>query len=101
YTSLLLLHSFPTRRSSDLAALSNVPFDSLNFRHDRFQSAAEIHRVTALSIWHEPCLYACASDQGASGADRRCLIAGAGRSRGLRSEEHTSELQSPDHLVCR
>src|SRR5258708_28073977 len=25
-------------------------------------------------------------------ADRRCLV---------RSEEHTSELQSPDHLVCR
>src|SRR5207244_11812728 len=25
----------------------------------------------------------------------------AGRSRMLRSEEHTSELQSPDHLVCR
>src|SRR5438552_15209805 len=24
-----------------------------------------------------------------------------GRGRGLRSEEHTSELQSPDHLVCR
>src|SRR5258708_21439103 len=23
------------------------------------------------------------------------------RSRGSRSEEHTSELQSPDHLVCR
>src|SRR5258708_15545823 len=23
------------------------------------------------------------------------------RDRGLRSEEHTSELQSPDHLVCR
>src|SRR5258708_25270251 len=24
-----------------------------------------------------------------------------GRARGQRSEEHTSELQSPDHLVCR
>src|SRR5258708_40005936 len=30
------------------------------------------------------------------------VSAGAGRHRaGLRSEEHTSELQSPDHLVCR
>src|SRR5258708_29298892 len=26
---------------------------------------------------------------------------GTGRTRLLRSEEHTSELQSPDHLVCR
>src|SRR5258708_27628114 len=25
----------------------------------------------------------------------------AGRSHNVRSEEHTSELQSPDHLVCR
>src|SRR5258708_26424609 len=25
----------------------------------------------------------------------------SGRRRGRRSEEHTSELQSPDHLVCR
>src|SRR5207244_13382889 len=31
---------------------------------------------------------------GTSCADRRCL-----RGRGTRSEEHTSELQSPDHLV--
>src|SRR5258708_24671248 len=29
-------------------------------------------------------------------------VVGAGRRRrGVRSEEHTSELQSPDHLVCR
>src|SRR5438552_12954393 len=26
---------------------------------------------------------------------------GGGRARSRRSEEHTSELQSPDHLVCR
>src|SRR5258708_22233865 len=34
----------------------------------------------------------------------RCGISresGAGRSGKVRSEEHTSELQSPDHLVCR
>src|SRR5207244_13564885 len=28
-------------------------------------------------------------------------IDGASRGMGIRSEEHTSELQSPDHLVCR
>src|SRR5947208_12652597 len=31
--------------------------------------------------------------------DSRCRL--GSRSTGLRSEEHTSELQSPDHLVCR
>src|SRR5258708_18475330 len=33
--------------------------------------------------------------------DRRGGAHGAGLPRGRRSEEHTSELQSPDHLVCR
>src|SRR5258708_20365989 len=38
---------------------------------------------------------------------RRCMVLGAGSGRTgdactqHRSEEHTSELQSPDHLVCR
>src|SRR5258708_25686885 len=30
-----------------------------------------------------------------------CPRAASGTPRGARSEEHTSELQSPDHLVCR
>src|SRR5947208_5812076 len=34
------------------------------------------------------------------GADLRDRQVGQGRGQ-LRSEEHTSELQSPDHLVCR
>src|SRR5947208_8242783 len=36
-------------------------------------------------------------------ADRCERVPGAGEGRALarRSEEHTSELQSPDHLVCR
>src|SRR5438552_5571623 len=41
--------------------------------------------------------------RGAPGDEsRRRGLGPAGRARGgLRSEEHTSELQSPDHLVCR
>src|SRR5438552_6003235 len=36
------------------------------------------------------------------GSHFRCSIARrVSTSTGLRSEEHTSELQSPDHLVCR
>src|SRR5207244_4616802 len=31
----------------------------------------------------------------------RVFVEDAHQERGLRSEEHTSELQSPDHLVCR
>src|SRR5438552_10373006 len=61
------LHSFPTRRSSDL-----VP----EFDFGR-------------STYARPFPHAHSSHP-------------AGRARGsARSEEHTSELQSPDHLVCR
>src|SRR5258708_22270367 len=37
-------------------------------------------------------------DRRGSIAERRGRLAGAAA---MRSEEHTSELQSPDHLVCR
>src|SRR5207244_11188632 len=60
------LHSFPTRRSSDLRLL--------------------IHRDSKLRLG---CPY-CSAE-----ATRMSVPWSA------RSEEHTSELQSPDHLVCR
>src|SRR5438552_8348909 len=62
------LHSFPTRRSSDLGAFHHV----IRIGGDRW------------SAWL---------------LTRRSLeLAGPIRPR---SEEHTSELQSPDHFVCR
>src|SRR5258708_16919467 len=36
-----------------------------------------------------------------AGSSMRRLLASTGIASWLRSEEHTSELQSPDHLVCR
>src|SRR5207244_13389710 len=63
------LHSFPTRRSSDLG---------------------EIARGSDETI----------AESGSKDAELR--EAKGGRSeKSHRSEEHTSELQSPDHLVCR
>src|SRR5207244_12325599 len=85
-TSLPHLHSFPTRRSSDL----------------RLQRPGGLARALpqAGSLPEPvpvPRLYA-----------QRGYLLGLlrGRSASLprcphRSEEHTSELQSPDHLVCR
>src|SRR5438552_19177521 len=58
-----VLHSFPTRRSSDLLA------------------------------GH--------SSGGLEGTREPRVTGGTGPPRQQRSEEHTSELQSPDHLVCR
>src|SRR5207244_8122513 len=70
------LHSFPTRRSSDLFVLD----------------VAQLLDV---------------ADGGAEGLDIGEHAGGFGGGHdgdsegSLRSEEHTSELQSPDHLVCR
>src|SRR5437764_10118504 len=66
------LHSFPTRRSSDLGAA---------FPADRPEMAQQIR-------FHR-------NDRGGRGG------AGAAVSSVKRSEEHTSELQSPMYLVCR
>src|SRR5437870_7896955 len=67
-------HSFPTRRSSDLIAMS--PRFSLSG-----PSSGKERTSVALS------------------APRNCRL--SSRIRLSRSEEHTSELQSRGHLVCR
>src|SRR5207248_9297777 len=93
----LYLHSFPTRRSSDLSVCS-------------IQARLSIARA-GFSVPAEPREYAqvprgCWAAQVAS---RRSVQAARYRGRSLeqtptrlyRSEEHTSELQSPYDLVCR
>src|SRR5437763_17191153 len=69
------LHSFPTRRSSDLAVIAREH----QFRRTSFKMPAAI-----IGVLVEP-----AAVHEARGA------------RPARSEEHTSELQSPMYLVCR
>src|SRR5437870_5924594 len=69
------LHSFPTRRSSDLSPVETSVANP---------SAGHCHR-------QEP------ARAGARAAGKRPK----GGFRPLRSEEHTSELQSRGHLVCR
>src|SRR5207244_5698594 len=69
------LHSFPTRRSSDLAVPAQV-------RHEHAMPGPRERRLPHRA----PPRF----------SRRRACVR-----RGRRSEEHTSELQSPDHLVCR
>src|SRR5699024_12601873 len=76
-----VLHSFPTRRSSDLASRLNSPFFG----------------------FFTPCpAYTCpdAAPTSAAAGGVRSPPAPA-RARRRRSEEHTSELQSRFDLVCR
>src|SRR5207244_11600106 len=81
------LRSFPTRRSSDLAG-------SLAPRQVRRQ----VHSVLAVGATLRGRTRALArSRRAARWTTRAEQLIG----RQDRSEEHTSELQSPDHLVCR
>src|SRR5438445_6698224 len=78
YASQRDLHSFPTRRSSDLAQLWY-----LHIGHRQRPS-------TRL-----PCAV------GGGVSVMAGVIVGVGEIVGVRSEEHTSELQSRQYLVCR
>src|SRR5207244_11161987 len=91
--------SFPTRRSSDLAgdrphaAHIGSSLAELLISRGRLDEAERLlidsRRVLRASTFRAFALFA-EIQLG------RCAL-----ERGNRSEEHTSELQSPDHLVCR
>src|SRR5207253_11207302 len=91
-------HSFPTRRSSDLAVVGIAR-----------QIGAERCRAVRRGAGGgraERAARSGASGGAARAADRRLGAGAAGRALAgavaqLRSEEHTSELQSRGHLVCR
>src|SRR5205807_8237628 len=82
-----LLHSFPTRRSSDLV---RVPVEPEDERHCRRERGDGDHELVDRRREREPM----ASPLGG-------LVVRFGLEHDLRSEEHTSELQSPCNLVCR
>src|SRR5207248_9524200 len=80
------LHSFPTRRSSDLSRMSCCTLRKY-IGHRRTVDEARIRRNSRTPSAGSPVA------AGAAGSRRP--------QRGCRSEEHTSELQSPYDLVCR
>src|SRR5438552_12513213 len=80
------LLSFPTRRSSDLVDAPAV----LDLAVDQANAVLEERRQVAAG---EVAVFI---DR--RGEDGAAVLKIPGR---VRSEEHTSELQSPDHLVCR
>src|SRR5207244_9156956 len=81
------LHPFPTRRSSDL-----VPFLGFPDRE------VWIYRLLEHQSKHDPMMGLRLYDYMGElwRLQSTCI-----RRPPTRSEEHTSELQSPDHLVCR
>src|SRR5437763_11577514 len=85
----LNLHSFPTRRSSDLAGAVGGTFAA-------FMSRAG-HEVMLVDRVAEHVAAINADGLQIEGVQNFCVRVPAL----LRSEEHTSELQSPMYLVCR
>src|SRR5439155_21596113 len=84
------LHSFPTRRSSDLLPRLEVP------RHPAHRRQGGCRGGAPRGPLLRPARFRQLRDDGAhacGGGARHHLEA--------RSEEHTSELQSRGHLVCR
>src|SRR5207253_11233974 len=79
------LHSFPTRRSSDLVQATVL-------------SSSDIHAHNTFE--HPRALEPSSEKLAAGGSPMTYRFAPASVTR-LRSEEHTSELQSRGHLVCR
>src|SRR5690606_42131032 len=89
-------HSFPTRRSSDLSQIARganklgVKTDVLSLTPERVQRTIEIDGYLA----HRARLDLQIASTGFS-------VSAFVRFAQLRSEEHTSELQSRENLVCR
>src|SRR5690625_6697484 len=108
------LHSFPTRRSSDLFSRLPVRDGSgkvLGYLHVKdVLYADETSRTTPIPHWRVRALATVSTDteieevlraMQRSGTHLAGVVAATGDLVGGRSEEHTSELQSRRHLVCR
>src|SRR5690606_39933753 len=94
------LHSFPTRRSSDLALEMDICFETLNeWRKEKTDFSEAIKKAIRPSQgW-----WVRLGRVGASGQHEinPTVYIFNMKNRFKRSEEHTSELQSRENLVCR
>src|SRR5690606_41542289 len=93
------LRSFPTRRSSDLHASLGLPAGHASSRGEQILAT---RRVTRRAVEDDPNADGLGDDELpvnlAVAVDVASVVACDGE---LRSEEHTSELQSRENLVCR
>src|SRR5687768_18104010 len=94
YGVQLVLHSFPTRRSSDLELMTAMP----GIRVKPFIDMRRVSGHLGLAVM----VVAISSCAGVEDAVSRtpATTTGGPSTPGPRSEEHTSELQSRLHLVC-
>src|SRR5690606_40784062 len=86
YGSRPALHSFPTRRSSDLGGAAQAARCNVKRRDGRAVQGTGLDPQAEGRRAHRR---------------SRCKTGGAAQAARCRSEEHTSELQSRENLVCR
>src|SRR5690625_5309063 len=86
------LHSFPTRRSSDLSQNEAAQKHLLNMQEEMDKTGAWEANTEAKTIL---------TKLGVTDFDKPVSELSGGQQKRVRSEEHTSELQSRGHLVCR
>src|SRR5689334_24657340 len=84
------MHSFPTRRSSDLVVVGVRPLDAVQRR------LRDVDVPVRDELRHVP-----EQQREQQRPDVLAVDVGVRHQHDLRSEEHTSELQSQFHLVCR
>src|SRR5207244_12443770 len=90
-----LLHSFPTRRSSDLCYTSFTPSPTVTHMCEALGfSYIDRNKIILAPLLNAITLRGPSPQIITDPEQVRALLDG-------RSEEHTSELQSPDPLVCR
>src|SRR5207244_13224814 len=90
YTSLALLFSSNTTHTTAIYTLS---------LHDALPIYGSLLRPSSRAVHGPMKAYRCIGK--CSGPDPAAFLRRLRRRPSRRSEEHTSELQSPDHLVCR
>src|SRR5205814_8873424 len=93
------LHRFPTRRSSDLGG--SMPISASVSGSAQSSTTTAMLAIFALNFFGRP-----RSARSTNASNSRRVMTAAEQRRTwllprLRSEEHTSELQSLRHLVCR
>src|SRR5690606_41660733 len=96
YCVFRLLHSFPTRRSSDLDVICRVQLDMPPALAAALKVAESVCDLGAATKLNRNMLLV-----GKDAAELHARSKEDATVLDLRSEEHTSELQSRENLVCR
>src|SRR5258708_14600360 len=98
-----LLPEFDMEMANTRKTIERVPDDKLGWKpHEKSMTMGRLTgHLAELPWWGQVTIEKDTFDVAPQGAPPQAGLTAKSRQEALRSEEHTSELQSPDHLVCR